>query len=105
MSATLAPLPIEVEPWEAKPGTGHEYMPDQWLYRFPNGYGASVVQGKVTYGGEQGKYELAVIVFEGDDWNLTYDTPVTNDVIGWLDISAVAELLAQIAALPSGGAS
>ena len=96
----LAPLPIEIEPWKtraARIGLDN----DQWIYRFPNGYGASVVCGPYTYGGEAGKYELGVIVFSGDEFQLTYSTPVTDDVLGWLDIDDVAAKLAAIARLPA----
>lgn len=73
----------------------------QSLYRFDNGYGASVVQGPYTYGGDQGLWELAVIVWDGDDFKLTYDTPITDDVLGHLGEGDVAETLQQIADLPA----
>jgi len=60
---------------------------------FDNGYGASVVIGPYTYGGEDGLYELAVL---GKDGKLTYDTPVTDDVEGYLTEDAVTKLLEQI---------
>lgn len=68
---------------------------------YPNGYGASVIRGPQSYGGPEGFYELAV--FRGDD--LCYDTPVTDDVEGWLTPERVTELLQQIAALPPSGAA
>jgi hypothetical protein len=91
-----APLPIEI-PADCSHSNGHN---DQWEYHFPNGFGASVVQGPYTYGGDSGLFELAVLARDGDDWSLTYETPVTNDVLGWLDLPKVAETLVQIAALP-----
>ena len=96
-NTTITPLAIEAEPWLSK---STRYGGTQHLYRFANGYGASVVQGIGTYGGEQGKWELGVMKFDGEDYSLTYDTPVTGDVIGWLDPEGVAELLVKIAALP-----
>ena len=63
---------------------------------FPNGYGASVIRGPYSYGGSEGKYELAVM--KGD--KLCYDTPITSDVCGYLNISEVTELLQKIEALP-----
>ena len=60
---------------------------------FDNGYGASVVVGPYTYGGEDGLYELAVL---GKDKKLTYDTPVTDDVEGYLTEDDVTKLLEQI---------
>ena len=61
--------------------------------KFDNGYGASVVKGPHTYGGNEGLYELAVT--DADD-QLTYTTPVTNDVEGYLTEEAVTKLLEQI---------
>ena len=85
------------------PGGAPPLGNEQWLHRFPNGYGASVVRGHYTYGGPAGFYELAVARWyaEGvDDWSLCYDSPITNDVIGHLNSQQVADLLARIAALP-----
>jgi hypothetical protein len=61
--------------------------------QFENGYGASVVCTPYTYGGDKGLYELAVLDSDG---NLTYDTPVTNDVEGYLSEDDVTNLLEQI---------
>jgi hypothetical protein len=61
--------------------------------KFDNGYGASVVQGPHTYGGEDGLYELAVLDSNGE---LTYETPITNDVEGYLSEDDVTKLLEQI---------
>lgn len=68
---------------------------------FPNGYGASVIRGRFSYGGDQGLYELAVLNAHGD---LTYDTPVTDDVEGYCSEQRITELLQQIAALPKSEA-
>lgn len=60
---------------------------------FENGYGASVVMGPYTYGGKEGLYELDVLDSNGD---LTYETPITDDVIGYLNEDDVTEVLKQI---------
>jgi hypothetical protein len=60
---------------------------------FNNGYGVSVVKGEYTYGGKDGLYELAVL---GKDGKLTYETPVTDDVEGYLSEDDVTRLLEQI---------
>ena len=60
---------------------------------FDNGYGASVIIGPHTYGGEDGLYELAVL---GKDKKLTYDTSVTDDVEGHLSEDEVTKLMEQI---------
>ena len=74
----------------------------QRLYRFENGYGASVVRAPFTYGSSDGLWELAVIEFVGDsfdEFSLTYDTDVTDDVEGHLNEVDVDRLLSQIEAL------
>ena len=71
----------------------------QRVYRFANGYGASVVKGPYSYGGPNGLYELAVIKFYGDgdyEFKLNYDTPITSDVIGHLTLDKVNEILDKI---------
>ena len=63
---------------------------------FENGYGASVVRHEYSYGGKDGLYELAVL---GSDGELTYDTPITSDVIGYLrdiDVTDVMEKIQQL---------
>lgn len=66
-------------------------------YEFPNGYGASVVSHYGSYGGKDGQWELGVLDHNG---RLTYGTPITNDVIGYLEWEEVEPLLDRIAALP-----
>ncbi len=64
--------------------------------QFDNGYGASVVKTPYSYGGDRGLYELAVL---DNDGHLTYATPVTNDVIGYLrdiDVTDVMEKIQQL---------
>ena len=65
---------------------------------FENGYGVSVVQTPTTYGGADGLYELAVI---GKDGQVTYDTPITGDTIGYLTQEDVTKLMEQIQSLPN----
>lgn len=69
----------------------------QLVFEFPNGRGASVILGPMTYGGSQGLLEIAVLSKHG---NLDYTTPVTSDVLGHLTIAEAADVLKQIAALP-----
>jgi hypothetical protein len=65
----------------------------QCIVQFPNGYGASIVQGEHTYGGKDGLYELAVF---GEDGHITYDTPITDDVLGYLTEQDVEDTLNKI---------
>ena len=68
----------------------------QKIYRFSNGYGASVIQFSFSYG-----LELGVVKFTGDYWELTYETPITDDVLGNLTPESLEQALDQIAALPA----
>jgi hypothetical protein len=75
----------------------------QRLYRFPNGYGASVIKGPYTYGGLEGLWELAVTKATGADpehFQITYSTPITDGVEGRLTEDEVDVMLSQIEALP-----
>lgn len=83
-----------------KDGVGTKlFVSDQRVYRFDNGYGASVISGEHAYSDIDHPYELAVIKFDGDGFDLVYDTPITSDVIGYLDANGVNEVLKQIKAL------
>lgn len=59
---------------------------------FDNGYGASIVRTFFSYGGKAGLYELAVT----KDGELTYDTPITNNVLGYLKEQDIEEILTNI---------
>ena len=59
---------------------------------FDNGYGISVVKSPYTYGGDKGLYELAVF----KDGEICYDTPITDDVIGYLRPEDVTDVMAKI---------
>ena len=86
--------------------TNHDFGV-QYIFRYPNGYGASVVKNAFSYGNEQGLYELAVIMFpnnihnDPDDFQLVGNSDILpdGDVIGYLTIEAVNGYLTQIAAL------
>ena len=67
----------------------------QKIYSFPNGYGASVIKHDFSYGGPEGKWELAVL----RDDELCYSTGITSDVMGYLNDPEVDQVLKQIADL------
>lgn len=70
-------------------------------FLFPNGYGASIIRHNHSYGGRDGLFELAVI--EGTnqkDWELVYDTPITDDVLGNLTLPEVLVEVERIRDLP-----
>ena len=60
---------------------------------FENGYGVSVVSHTYSYGGKDGLFEIAVLDKKGE---LTYETPVTNDVIGFLKPEEVTEVMEHV---------
>ena len=65
----------------------------QTIYKFPNGYGASVIKLNYIYFG----IEIAVLRFdENGNWGIDYSTPITNDVIGGLSEEARDDVLQQI---------
>lgn len=64
---------------------------------FDNGYGVSVIRGPHSYGGQKGLYELAVL---GRDGFITYETPITSDVIGFLKPEDVTKHMIEIQQLP-----
>jgi hypothetical protein len=78
-----------------KPGLKH--LSYQAKFEFDNGYGASVISTPYSYGGIASFFEVAV----EHDKHLCYATPVTSDVLGWLEFGEVAEALEQIEALPA----
>lgn len=65
---------------------------EQWKFKFDNGYGASVITGGIAYCNEVQPYELAVL--EHDE--LCYNTPITDNVIGYLTSDEVYDLLDKI---------
>ena len=85
--------------WYAPSEERPTYGGVQRIYRFEGGsrYTASVVQHQYSYGGAEGRWELAVMY---DDKIVS--TPVItggDDVIGWLTEDEVQVLLAQVDAL------
>jgi len=60
---------------------------------FENGYGVSVVSHNFSYGGKDGLYELAVLDSNGE---LTYTTPITSDVLGYLTPDDVTEEMLKL---------
>lgn len=65
----------------------------QTIYKFSNGYGASVIKFNYVYFG----IEIAVLRFdENGNWDIDYSTPITNDVIGGLNEKIRDEVLQKI---------
>ena len=69
----------------------------QCVFRFENGYGASVIKHLFSYGHRDDLWELAVLKFDGDETShICYDTELTDDVIGYLSDEEVRSYLEKI---------
>ena len=79
---------------------------------FPNGYGVSIIpevgnianlrslcEGRANTLGN-GVYEVAVLHQVDGDWQLCYDTCITNDVIRRLSLQEVLDVVKEIESLP-----
>jgi hypothetical protein len=90
----------------------HGVYPDTGIHAihfFDNGYGVSVVRFTTEFGGSYGAdvglYEVAIIKryvqkgYGADldwNWNICYDTPITDDVLGWQSEEEVEVLLYEV---------
>lgn len=63
----------------------------QLVFKFDNNYGASLINHRGSYGNE-----IAVLYFDGDNWDITYSTHITDDVLGRLTEDEILEALKQI---------
>lgn len=63
---------------------------------FDNGHGVSVIMTPYSYGGSDGLYEVAILQGNDDEWSITYDTPITDDVIGYLTKEDVESIVNQV---------
>lgn len=76
-----------------------------YVFKFDNGRGASVIKNYWSYGVSMDKWELAVLRFDNEEapygCDLDYDTPITDDVLGFLDDAEVRDILGEIQKLPT----
>lgn len=69
----------------------------QYVFKFPNDYGASVIKTRYSYGYKQNLWEMGLIFFyEDGNWNLTYERDFYDDVKGYLTDDEVNRLLEKI---------
>ena len=74
----------------------------QAVYFFSNGYGISVINIIGTnglhysYTKNKDQYEIAVLEGNKESSRITYDTPITDDVIGYLGIEEVYKIMEEI---------
>ena len=60
--------------------------------KFENNYGVSVIFGNCFYSNGKDTYELAIL-YDGD---ITYNTGMTNDVLGHLSEEEVSEIMIKV---------
>lgn len=78
------------------------FAPETECYRFNvPGHGdmeVSVIRSSMTYGGDEGLFELAML----RDDKCCYDTPITDDVRGWLEVEDVLDILKDVQRIYGG---
>jgi hypothetical protein len=73
--------------------TGERHGGHYCNFHFPNEFGASLIRTEMSYGGEEGLFEIAVLNANG---TICYKTEITDDVIGYLDKFEVVSTLIAI---------
>ena len=65
-----------------------------WRFSVPNhsDMEVSVIRSSMTYGGDEGLFELAMLRND----KCVYDTPITDDVRGWLEVEDVLDILKDV---------
>lgn len=65
-----------------------------WRFRVPNheDMEVSVIRSSMSYGGSEGLFELAMLRND----KCCYDTPITDDVRGWLSEEDVLNILEDV---------
>ena len=71
----------------------------QAILFFPNGYGISVVRNAWSLT-TANTWEIAIIKGDENDYDLCFDTPITDDVIGYCSEEDVSNIMKQIQDLP-----
>ncbi|PCI28945.1 hypothetical protein COB55_03140 [Candidatus Wolfebacteria bacterium] len=64
---------------------------------FNNGYVASLISGQRVFSDSISPYEIAIM---DKNEKLVYDTPITDDVLGYLTENQVLDYLEEISNLP-----
>lgn len=72
----------------------------QYTQRFDNDYGVSIIKQPYSYGYKEGLWELAVLRYTGDKFDLCYSTDITDNVLGHLTDEEVNDIVDKIIALP-----
>ena len=60
---------------------------------FPNGFGVSVLLGSSFFSNGIDTYELAILKGDKNNYELSYDTPITKGVLAHLSKDEVTEVM------------
>lgn len=69
--------------------------PFQMIVEFPNHYGASIIRHNGSYGSGL-QVEIGILDCHDGKGGLTYDTPITDDVVGYLDEDEIITILKDV---------
>src|SRR5574343_158876 len=86
---------VEIRDTDAEPLIMEEKkatLPFRMTVKFPNNYGASIIRNNFSYGSGL-EVEIGVIKYEGCNYDLTYKTPITNDVLGYVPEDEIIGIL------------
>jgi hypothetical protein len=81
--------------FEKHPSFGSGFDTRAWIF-FGNGYGASVITGSAAYSDSENPYEVAILKGNKEEWGLCYDTPITDNVIGYCNEEKVTDILRKV---------
>lgn len=69
---------------------------------FNNGYAMDIALHDGSYGQQDGLFEIAIMTHTDCTLeDITYDTPITSDILGWQSIEDCAECARSVRALPN----
>lgn len=78
------------------------FAPETECYRFSvpghSDMEVSVIRSSMTYGGDEGLFELTML----RDDKCCYDTSITDDVRGWLEVEDVLDILKDVQRIYGG---
>jgi hypothetical protein len=78
------------------------FAPETECYRFSvpghSDMEVSVIRSSMTYGVDEGLFELAMLRND----KCCYDTPITDDVRGWLEVEDVLDILKDVQRIYGG---
>mgnify|MGYP006935503526 CR=1 FL=1 len=95
----IKPKPMKFSELNFQPHRNYPEDGVQAKHIFPNGYGVSIVKFPGSYGYDEDLYEVAVIKGTEDDFEICYDMPITDDVMGHCDECDVENIMKEVAAL------